>query len=81
MKENKLVELSMDFAIKIIKLCETINRGMKSLACRNPTSSGDRTDLISSAKQISSEHCSDFIALCAISLKNPCVHDTITFKR
>ena len=24
MKENKLVELSMDFAIKIIKLCETI---------------------------------------------------------
>ena len=23
MKENKLVELSMDFAIKIIKLCET----------------------------------------------------------
>ena len=25
MKENKLVDLSMDFAIKIIKLCETIN--------------------------------------------------------
>ena len=24
MKENKLVDLSMDFAIKIIKLCETI---------------------------------------------------------
>ena len=24
MKENKLVELSMNFAIKIIKLCETI---------------------------------------------------------
>ena len=24
MKGNKLVELSMDFAIKIIKLCETI---------------------------------------------------------
>ena len=24
MKENQLVELSMDFAIKIIKLCETI---------------------------------------------------------
>ena len=24
MKENKLVEISMDFAIKIIKLCETI---------------------------------------------------------
>ena len=24
MKENKLVELSMDFAIKIMKLCETI---------------------------------------------------------
>ena len=26
MKENKLVELSMDFAIKIIKLCGTIRR-------------------------------------------------------
>ena len=24
MKENKLVDLSVDFAIKIIKLCETI---------------------------------------------------------
>ena len=24
MKENKLVELSVDFAVKIIKLCETI---------------------------------------------------------
>ena len=24
MKENKLIDLSMDFAIKIIKLCETI---------------------------------------------------------
>lgn len=24
MKENKLVELSVDFAIKIIKLCETV---------------------------------------------------------
>lgn len=24
MKENKLVELSMDFVIKIIKVCETI---------------------------------------------------------
>ena len=24
MKENKLVDLSMDFAIKIIKLCQTI---------------------------------------------------------
>ena len=29
-----------------------------------------RTDLISSAKQISPEHRSDFIALCAISSKN-----------
>ena len=29
-----------------------------------------RTDLISSAKQISSEQSEDFIALCAISLKN-----------
>jgi len=29
-----------------------------------------RTDLISSAKQISSERSEDFIALCAISLKN-----------
>ena len=26
MKENKLVDLSMEFAIKIIKLCETIRR-------------------------------------------------------
>ena len=31
MKENKLVELSVDFAIKIIKLCETI-KGHYSLA-------------------------------------------------
>ena len=31
---------------------------------------GGWVDLISSAKQISSEQCSDFIALCAISLKN-----------
>ena len=30
MKENKLVDLSMDFAIKIIKLCETI-KGRYSL--------------------------------------------------
>ena len=30
MKENKLVELSMDFAIKIIKLCENI-KGHHSL--------------------------------------------------
>ena len=30
MKENKLVDLSMDFAIKIIKLCETI-KGHNSL--------------------------------------------------
>ena len=32
MKENKLVDLSMDFAIKIIKLCETIKHLMKRLA-------------------------------------------------
>ncbi|MBQ9097054.1 MAG: four helix bundle protein [Clostridia bacterium] len=31
MKENKLVEISMDFAVKIIKMCETI-RGHYSLA-------------------------------------------------
>ena len=30
MKENKLVDLSMDFAVKIIKLCETI-KGHASL--------------------------------------------------
>ena len=30
MKENKLIELSMDFAIKMIKLCETI-KGHRSL--------------------------------------------------
>ena len=32
MKENKLVDLSMDSAIKIIKLCETIKHLMKRLA-------------------------------------------------
>lgn len=26
MKENKLVDLSTDFAVKIIKLCETIRK-------------------------------------------------------
>ena len=30
MKENKLVDLSVDFSIKIIKLCETI-KGHHSL--------------------------------------------------
>ena len=25
MKENKLVDLSIDFAVKVIKLCETVN--------------------------------------------------------
>ena len=31
MKENKLVDLSMDFSVEIIKLCETI-KGHYSLA-------------------------------------------------
>ena len=42
MKENKLVELSMDFAIKIIKLCENI-KGHHSLVnqlVRSATSIG-----------------------------------------
>ena len=40
-----------------------------------------RVDLISSAKQISSERCSDFIALCAISLKKGRKSGTIDTKR
>lgn len=30
MKENKLIDLSMDFSVKVIKLCETI-KGHSSL--------------------------------------------------
>ena len=39
---------------------------------------GGRVDLISSAKQISSERCSDFIAPRAISLKYPMIYDIIS---
>ena len=44
-------------------------RGMKSLRDEIRLRREIGTDLISSAKQISSEHRSDFIAPCAISLK------------
>ena len=43
MKENKLVELSMDFAIKIIKLCETI-KGHYSLIKRKQSISMMKTN-------------------------------------
>jgi len=39
---------------------------------------GGWVDFISSAKQISSGRCSDFIALCAISLKYPRIYDIIS---
>ena len=42
MKENKLVELSMDFAVKMIKLCETItgHRSLVNQLERSATSIG-----------------------------------------
>lgn len=42
---------------------------------------GNEADLISSAKQISSVQYTDFITLCAISLKIDCVYGTIAAKR
>ena len=43
MKEKKLVELSMDFAIKIIKICETI-KGHYSLINRKQSISTMKTN-------------------------------------
>ena len=66
MKENKLVELSMDFAIKIIKLCETI-KGHYSLVNqleRSATSIGANAN-----EAIYGISKADFIAKLQISLK------------
>ena len=66
MKENKLVDLSMDFAIKIIKLCETI-KGHYSLVNqleRSATSIGANAN-----EAIYGQSKADFIAKLQISLK------------
>lgn len=66
MKENKLVELSMDFSIKIIKLCEQIN-GHYSLANQLERSA---TSIGANIHEANYAHGKlDFIAKLQISLK------------
>ena len=66
MKENKLVELSMDFAIKIIKLCETI-KGHHSLVNQLERSS---TSIGANIHEANYAHGKpDFIAKLQIALK------------
>ena len=66
MKENKLVDLSMDFAIKIIKLCETI-KGHYSLVNQLERSATSVGANIHEAKYAQSK--ADFIHKLEISLK------------
>ena len=66
MKENKLVELSMDFAIKIIKLCETI-KGHYSLVNQLERSATGIGANIHEANYAHSKP--DFIAKLQIALK------------
>ena len=66
MKENKLVDLSMDFAIKIIKLCETI-KGHYSLVNQLERSATSIGANIHEANYASSR--ADFIAKMQIALK------------
>lgn len=66
MKENKLVELSMDFAIKIIKLCETI-KGHYSLVNQLERSATSIGANIHEANYAHSKP--DFIAKLQIALK------------
>ena len=66
MKENKLVELSMDFAIKIIKLCENI-KGHYSLVNQLERSATSIGANIHEANYGQSK--ADFIAKLQIALK------------
>ena len=66
MKENKLVELSMDFAIKIIKLCETI-KGHYSLVNQLERSATSIGANIHEAQYAHGKN--DFVAKLEISLK------------
>ena len=66
MKENKLVELSMDFAIKIIKLCENI-KGHYSLVNQLERSSASIGANIHEANYAHGKP--DFIAKLQIALK------------
>ena len=66
MKENKLVEVSMDLAIKIIKLCETI-KGHYSLVNQLERSATSIGANIHEANYAHSK--SDFIAKLQIALK------------
>ena len=66
MKENKLVELSMDFAIKIIKLCETI-KGHYSLVNQLERSAASIGANIHEANYAHGKP--DFIAKLQIALK------------
>ena len=66
MKENKLVELSMDFAIKIIKLCENI-KGHYSLVNQLERSA---TSIGANIREANYAHGkADFIAKLQIALK------------
>ena len=66
MKENKLVDLSMDFAIRIIKLCETI-KGHYSLVNQLERSA---TSIGANIHEANYAHGKpDFIAKLQISLK------------
>lgn len=66
MKENKLVDLSMDFAIKIIKLCNSI-KGHYSLVNQLERSATSIGANIHEANYAHSK--SDFIAKLQIALK------------
>ncbi len=66
MRENKLVDLSMDFAIKIIKLCETI-KGHYSLVNQLERSATSIGANIHEANYAHGK--ADFIAKLQISLK------------
>lgn len=66
MKENKLVDLSMDFAIKIIKLCESV-KGHHSLVNQLERSA---TSIGANIHEASYAHGKpDFIAKLQIALK------------
>ncbi len=66
MKENKLIDLSMDFAIKIIKLCETI-KGHYSLVNQLERSA---TSIGANIREANYAHGKpDFIAKLQIALK------------
>lgn len=66
MKENKLVDLSMDFAVEIIKLCETI-KGHYSITNQLERSATSIGANIHEANYAQSK--ADFISKLKISLK------------